>query len=78
MSKPEDIPQDIWDNASRIADEAQLESYTVWAIARAILAERERCASIAGYGTTDEDWHPDSIMGTYGARIARLIRAPSA
>jgi hypothetical protein len=44
MSKPEDIPLNVWENAE----------YHIWsnissteAVARAILAERERCSKIA-------------------------------
>lgn len=48
MEKPDDIPQDVWDAAdavfevgSALGSEAQL------IISSAILAERERCASVA-------------------------------
>lgn len=56
MSKPSDIPQDVWDLARRIwaemltvnHDAPQKHSFNDCdEIARAILAERERCAKIA-------------------------------
>ncbi len=50
MSKPEDIPQDVWQAAMRVA--VEMEAHCALGtrtdakareIARAILAERERC-----------------------------------
>lgn len=42
MSKPDDIPQDVWDRAAMLwGHEARI------GIARAIMAERERCAAAA-------------------------------
>ena len=46
MSKPSDIPQDVWGAASAIND--ILTDAGVAKIARAIMAERERCAKITG------------------------------
>lgn len=52
MSKPDDIPQDVWDAASKVATAPRVtgalfsENY-VLPIARAILSERERCAKVA-------------------------------
>lgn len=52
MSKPDDIPQDVWDAASKVATAPRVtgalfsENY-VLPVARAILAERERCKEIA-------------------------------
>lgn len=56
MSKPEDIPQDIWDSAYETLHPLVREQYEIspfsqvqhYGIARAILAERERCSKIAG------------------------------
>lgn len=45
------------------------------AIDAAIAAEREACASIAEFGTPECDWHPHSIAGQQGKKIAELIRA---
>ena len=46
--KPDDIPQDVWDAGE---DHLRRYSYLLSSteiVARAILAERERCAKIAG------------------------------
>lgn len=50
MSKPFDVPQDIWENALMYADELHLaEDYMHFesrkVIAKAVLAERTRCKS---------------------------------
>ena len=49
--KPEDIPQDVWDTAERcwtfVMDETHGAPDEIEQIARAILAERERCAKVA-------------------------------
>ncbi len=64
MSKPDDIPQDIWGLARRIwaematvnHDAPQKHSFNDCdEIARAILAERERCAKIASPFPLDDD-----------------------
>ena len=58
MSKPEDIPQDVWEKAEDPAQacfdgavdlyETGIESSSLQlVIARAIMAERDRCAGIA-------------------------------
>lgn len=55
MSKPDDIPQDVWQSAAAAMSAALVRSYPPPAreidplefIARAILAERERSAKIA-------------------------------
>ena len=54
MNKPEDIPQDVWEAAQGANDAlwalaANDDEYhqDTEAIARAILAERERCAEVA-------------------------------
>lgn len=47
MSKPDDIPQDVWDSAE---DQLRGLSYLLSSteiVARVILAETERCAKIA-------------------------------
>jgi hypothetical protein len=49
MSRPEDIPQDVWDAAEAV--EADINgpdhsAYSHAAIARAIMAERERAAKL--------------------------------
>ena len=48
-TKPEDIPQDVWDMAVQIADELGYseQSTVVPPIARGIRAERVRCAERA-------------------------------
>lgn len=53
MSKPDDIPQDVWDAAINCSVDMKLrdmrtgEACEAAVIARAILAERERCKEIA-------------------------------
>lgn len=50
MNKPDDIPQDVWDDAERrLGDRFLLgaRDAAVEIIARAIMAERERCAKVA-------------------------------
>jgi DNA-binding IclR family transcriptional regulator len=45
VSKPEDIPQDVWDKAKTIVFEPYfMEWEGIAAVAYAILAEREACA----------------------------------
>ena len=50
-------------------------------LTQAIAEERERCASIAELGPTydgigaDDGWHPNSVFGTVGKRIADAIRS---
>ena len=46
MSKPEDIPQDIWETAQSI-NQVLPYSHVQGRVARAILEEREACAAIA-------------------------------
>jgi hypothetical protein len=53
VSKPSDIPQDIWDAASAVAGHVYdpdnpANEYVAGLVARAIIAERERCAKITG------------------------------
>jgi hypothetical protein len=63
VSKPEDIPQDVWATSVKVelVVEVEFTDLRDWnsrdvateVIARAIMAERERCAKIAGdYPTT--------------------------
>lgn len=50
MSKPDDIPQDVWDAARGVVwsfGGAVLDPFHAERVARAILAERERCAGLA-------------------------------
>jgi hypothetical protein len=47
MSKPDDIPQDVWETADACFEQGTvLGQRAQVTIARAILAERERCAAI--------------------------------
>lgn len=81
MSKPDDIPQDVWDTATELA--AELRSAVVWhsnsaneviatALARVRLAERERCFGIAALYAD----HPEVLMREAGCEIANAIRGP--
>jgi hypothetical protein len=53
VTKPDDIPQDVWDVARKetggwmAAGESESNDALVKSVARAILAERERCAVVA-------------------------------
>lgn len=60
MSKPEDIPQDVWDAADAVLDGNAWNPIRTEAIARTIMAERERCAKVAGdYIISGNSIHPD-------------------
>lgn len=55
MTKPDDIPQDVWETAAlcwNTMPSGASDAGTAY-IARAILAERERCAKVA---ERDADW----------------------
>lgn len=54
MTKPDDIPQDVWDAAVAevTGDDTRL---SLVVISRAILAERERCAKVAD-AERDRHW----------------------
>lgn len=83
MQKPEDIPEDVWLTAAVYVGTAANPDLTRQWIARAILAERERCASIAdavanddgelmarGYRTSEE-----RASRAAGSSIAKAIRS---
>jgi len=53
MQKPDDIPQDVWETAQSSIAEGMRSTNIPEAVARAILAERERCAKVA---ERDADW----------------------
>lgn len=69
MTKPDDIPQDVWDAAEDAFDTllcndiqasgtaAQFRIDSITPVARAILAERERCARLADPVEPRGDWH---------------------
>jgi hypothetical protein len=74
MSRPNDIPEDVWEAAAKFwAGDGSERA----AVARAILAERERCADIADFGVK---WTPvptgdvQKIVDESCARIAAAIR----
>ncbi|HTH11972.1 MAG TPA: hypothetical protein VMA55_20570 [Acidovorax sp.] len=48
MVTPDDIPQDIWEAAAAALREVATTEEGLYLVARAIHAERERCAEIAG------------------------------
>ncbi len=93
MSRPEDIPQDVWDVALRTWAEmltvdhdhnTELAAGDVEEIARAIFAERERCAKIAEkafggpahtYASENADIYRAQDSACY--HIAALIRKPA-
>ena len=50
MNRSEDIPQDVWDAAEAVETDINGPDHSAYshaAIARAIMAERERCARLA-------------------------------
>lgn len=78
MSRPVDIPDDVWETAVASFDPATTPAALVMVpvlIALAIMAERERCARVA------EDHHDDDGSGPdcqgCGEFIAAAIRTPS-
>jgi len=69
MTRPDDIPQDLWDAAERpacrvVIDVAAGQNWDIRpTIARAIMAERERCAAIAdAYAEVNWEQCTDSIL----------------
>lgn len=81
MSKPSDIPQDIWDAAKAVL--AQLDGTTpdrvggqvgsLSIVARAILAERERCAKVceaAAEQFLSPEYATGQPMSSFGERFA--------
>lgn len=92
MTNLEDIPQDVWnaafatyiarcDSVSRLAADFE-EDEVIELVARAILAERERCAHISEsfIDSTDYDVEPEAAVAeNVAARmIAAAIRKGSA
>lgn len=73
MGKPDDIPQDVWDATDKPAFRVALDVVAgqKWdirpTIARAILAERERCAKVAEATRADET---DDDPWSSGWRVA--------
>jgi hypothetical protein len=89
MSKPDDIPQDVWDAAINAASAAVREDdpgfyitkratdVLMEASARAILAERERCAVIADTAAGDASWQDSTDWALIADKIADAIREPA-
>lgn len=73
MSKPEDIPQDVWDIAMDIYDSAAFQ------IAHAIMDEREACAQLAIAETkaTAQRNAKDQWVEQIGQRLCHAIRSRS-
>lgn len=69
MSRPEDIPEDVWEAAGQtvalMPDRPPFKIDVQGAIARAILAERERCAKIV------EDYPPEGFFDVLYSRTTR-------
>lgn len=80
---PADIPQDVWDAAAKVDIPPAMSGPYNWravlreAIARAILAERERCAKIAEGFDRNRDWVPGSIFDRLYREVATSIRQGS-
>lgn len=84
MTRPEDIPQDIWDTAFHALHPLVREQYETspfamvqhLGLARAILAERERCAQIL---LTKHENHPQDGVnwdGTYYDLYEEILGVP--
>lgn len=90
MTRPEDIPQDIWDTAFEALHPLVRKQYEIspfsmvqhLGMARAILAERERCAKILmtrheNHPQNGEQWDgtfydlAEEIMGQFPRAVAR-------
>lgn len=68
MSKPEDIPQDVW-NAAQAINLVLPYPHVQADIARAIMAEREACAEVAA---NFYDGNPfPTIMGAIATKIRK-------
>ena len=70
----------LWESITTgdtISDKAAFLRVIEGGLRLAVDSEREACATIAEAGTPEQDWHPTSIMGQHGKRIAALIRARS-
>lgn len=69
MTKPDDIPQDIWDAAIKSVRSAwRRKSNAAEGCARAIMAEREACALVA------ENYFSGNPFPTTSGAIAAAIR----
>lgn len=81
MAKPDDIPQDVWDAASEVVGTIDGLGYAkvhTDKIARAILAERERCAEIAETGAGwIGDYHRTPKASMTGAIAAAIRKGPT-
>ena len=86
MSRPDDIPQDVWDAANRISEEVgsailgrkapQEDLDLPVIVARAIMAERERCAALVERQTTAQPQRNTKSMwiASIGKSLAAAIR----
>lgn len=89
MSRPDDIPADVWVAADEALDNLlcncieasgsteQLRVDSTIPIARAILAERERCAKVAEGFERNREWVPGSLYDTLRREVAAAIRQGS-
>ncbi|MGV8950107.1 MAG: hypothetical protein ACOH2M_03315 [Cypionkella sp.] len=86
MSKPADIPQDVWETAGDFetslalsADMSGMDQLIIReSIARAILEEREACAARAeALDRSGREWVSDSLWAHIKADTASAIRAPT-
>ncbi|WP_131798386.1 hypothetical protein [Devosia elaeis] len=77
MARPDDIPQDVLDRAYGTVEERTFEMFPddrlemVEHVARAILAERERCVKVA---EALNGWGADCGRGGHAEHIAKAIR----
>lgn len=82
MSKPDDIPQDVWDVAWEVDVEADFtfdgqtsgsaeRLATAENIARAILAERERCAAFMDRRADELEASSDTVLGRMMGEVYR-------
>lgn len=72
-----DIPEDVLEAAQAVVDDINLnDASAAPAIARAILAERERCARIAESMPTMVPASPAHVRGLKGSDVAEAIFSP--
>ena len=75
MSRPDDIPQDVWDAVSGLPIISEnFDDADFACVARAIMAEREACAQIAHGFPQNRDWVPGSLYGAIRREVAAAIR----
>lgn len=71
---PDDIPDDVWRAAAHVGREYVFATHERIVVARAIMAERERCALVAEGFEQTRDWVPKSLYAAIRNEVAARIR----